>query len=139
MFNHANQPWRTQYWARHIMDTQYNTTPVGLSGNEDCGQMSAWYALSSIGLYPMNPASGDYEIGSPIFEKTTISISEEKTFSIEAEHVSDKNIYIQSATLNGVDFNKTSISHQQITQGGTLHFVMGNVPNKNWGIQTTKN
>ncbi len=137
MFNHANQPWRTQYWARHIMDTQYNTTPNGLSGNEDCGQMSAWYALSSIGLYPLNPASGDYEIGSPIFEKATINISKEKSFVIEAENVSDKNIYIQSASLNGVDFNKTSISHQQIIEGGTLHFVMGDQPNKNWG--TTNN
>ncbi|WP_341214935.1 GH92 family glycosyl hydrolase [uncultured Wocania sp.] len=134
MFNHANQPWRTQYWARYIMNTQYNTTPNGLSGNEDCGQMSAWYALSSIGLYPMNPASGDYEIGSPIFEKATIKISEDKSFVIKAEQVSDKNIYIQSATLNGETYNQTSISHKQIMQGGTLHFVMGNQPNKNWGI-----
>ena len=136
MFNHANKPWRTQYWARHIMDTQYDTTPVGLSGNEDCGQMSAWYVLSSIGIYPMNPASGDYEIGSPIFEKTTITISEEKKFIIEAEHVSNKNIYIQSATLNDEVFNQTFISHQQILDGGTLHFVMGSEPNKNWGITT---
>lgn len=134
MFNHANKPWRAQYWARHIMDTQYNTTPNGLSGNEDCGQMSAWYALSSVGLYPMNPASTEYEIGSPIFEKTTLNISEGKTFTIEAEHVSDKNIYIQSATLNGEPFNKTSISHQYILDGGSLHFVMGAQPNENWGI-----
>ncbi len=136
MFNHANKPWRTQYWARYILDTQYNTTPVGLSGNEDCGQMSAWYALSSIGLYPMNPASGDYEIGSPIFEKASIAISDDKNFVIEAEHVSDKNIYIQSATLNGEVFNQTSIAHQQLLEGGTLHFVMGSEPNKAWG--TTK-
>ncbi|QOD60473.1 GH92 family glycosyl hydrolase [Polaribacter haliotis] len=133
LFNHANQPWRTQYWARHIMDTQYNTTPNGLSGNEDCGQMSAWYALSSIGLYAMNPASGNYEIGSPIFEKATIKVSEGKTFIIEGENVSDKNIYIQSATLNGKEFNRTNISHKEILEGGTLHFVMGSQPNKNWG------
>jgi len=141
MFNDANKPWRTQYWARHIMDTQYNTTPNGLSGNEDCGQMSAWYALSSIGLYPMNPASTEYEIGSPIFEKSTINISGDNSFTIQAEKVSDKNIYIQSATLNGEAFNETSISHQTILNGGTLHFVMGNTPNKNWGINqsTTKN
>lgn len=137
MFNHANKPWRTQYWSRHIMDTQYNCTPNGLSGNEDCGQMSAWYVLSSIGLYPMNPASTQYEIGSPIFEKSTINISESKRFTIEAENVSDKNIYIQSATLNGQVFNQTSISHKTIINGGTLHFVMGNMPNKNWG--TNKN
>ncbi|GGF68532.1 alpha-1,2-mannosidase, putative [Wenyingzhuangia marina] len=133
MFNHANQPWRTQYWVRHILDTQYNTTPNGLSGNEDCGQMSAWYVFSSIGLYPMNPASGDYEIGSPIFEKSTIKLSNDKTFVIKAENVSDKNIYIQSATLNNQEFNSTSISHQQIMQGGTLEFVMGPKPNKTWG------
>jgi predicted alpha-1,2-mannosidase len=138
MFNHANKPWRTQYWARHILDTQYNTTPNGLSGNEDCGQMSAWYVFSSIGLYPMNPASGDYEIGSPIFEKSTINLQEGKTFVIEAENVSDKNIYIQSATLNGIEFNQTSISHQQITQGGILHFVMGFKPNKSWGLTIKK-
>lgn len=138
MFNHANQPWRTQYWARHIMDTQYNTTPNGLSGNEDCGQMSAWYVLSSIGLYPMNPASGEYEIGSPIFEKATINLPGNKTFVIEAEYVSNNNFYIQSATLNGKAFNKTSLSHQDILKGGTLHFVMGNKPNKNWGIRKTE-
>jgi predicted alpha-1,2-mannosidase len=137
MFNHANQPWRTQYWARQIMDTQYNTTPNGLSGNEDCGQMSAWYVLSSIGLYPMNPASAEYEIGTPIFEKATIKLSDNKTFVIEAEHVSDKNFYIQSATLNGKDFNQTRISHDDILKGGTLHFVMGDQPNKNWGVKTS--
>lgn len=134
MFNHAKQPWRTQYWVRHILDTQYNTTPNGLSGNEDCGQMSAWYVFSSIGLYPMNPASGEYEIGSPIFEKTTINLPEGKTFIIEAQNVSNKNFYIQSATLNGVPFNQTTITHQQLLQGGTLHFVMGSEPNKTWGI-----
>jgi predicted alpha-1,2-mannosidase len=137
LFNYANKPWRTQYWVRQILKTQYNTTSNGLSGNEDCGQMSAWYVLSSIGLYTMNPASENYEIGSPIFDKTTISISDEKSFIIEAEHVSNKNIYIQSATLNGKVFNQTFISHKQILNGGTLNFVMGSVPNKNWGI--TKN
>jgi predicted alpha-1,2-mannosidase len=139
MFNAANKPWRTQYWTRHILDTQYNTTPNGLSGNEDCGQMSAWYVLSSIGLYPMNPASTEYEIGSPIFEKATISVSENKTFTIEAENVSSKNIYIQSATLNGELFNQSSISHKIIWAGGTLHFVMGDTPNKSWGINENNN
>jgi predicted alpha-1,2-mannosidase len=134
MFNHAKQPWRTQYWVRHILDTQYNTTPNGLSGNEDCGQMSAWYVFSSMGLYPMNPASGEYEIGSPIFEKATINLQGGKTFVIEAENVSAKNFYIQSATLNGIEFNQTSISHKQLLQGGTLHFVMGSEPNKKWGL-----
>ncbi|WP_289660529.1 GH92 family glycosyl hydrolase [Flavobacterium panacagri] len=134
MFNHAGQPWRTQYWVRHILDTQYNTTANGLSGNEDCGQMSAWYVFSSMGLYPMNPASGEYEIGSPIFEKSTLNLPNGKTFVIEAENVSDKKFYIQSATLNGKAFNKTAISHQEMLKGGVLHFVMGAQPNKNWGL-----
>ncbi|MEP1488797.1 MAG: GH92 family glycosyl hydrolase [Algibacter sp.] len=134
LFNHAGKPWRTQYWVRQILDTQYNTTPNGLSGNEDCGQMSAWYVLSSIGLYAMNPASADYEIGSPIFEKSTITLPNGKTFTIKAEHVSDENIYIQSATLNDSLFNTTTISHKTILNGGTLHFVMGKTPNKNWGV-----
>ncbi|MEI6865428.1 GH92 family glycosyl hydrolase [Flavicella sp.] len=138
MFNDANKPWRTQYWTRHIMDTQYNTTPNGLSGNEDCGQMSAWYVLSSVGLYPMNPASTMYEIGSPIFEKSIIYISEDKAFVIEAEKVSSKNIYIQSALLNGKPFNQTSISHKTLLKGGILHFVMGDLPNKSWGINRNK-
>ncbi|TDX09891.1 GH92 family glycosyl hydrolase [Flavobacterium sp. S87F.05.LMB.W.Kidney.N] len=134
MFNHAGQPWRTQYWVRHILDTQYNTTANGLSGNEDCGQMSAWYVFSSMGLYPMNPASGEYEIGSPIFEKSTLNLPNGKTFVIEAENVANKNFYIQSATLNGKAFNKTAISHQEMLQGGVLHFTMGAQPNKNWGL-----
>jgi len=134
LFNYANKPWRTQYWVREILDTQYNTLSTGLSGNEDCGQMSAWYILSSIGFYSVNPASGNYEIGSPIFKKTTITLSEEKSFIIEAANVSDKNKYIQSAMLNGNVFNKTTISHQQIIAGGTLHFVMGSLPNKKWGV-----
>ncbi|WJS93915.1 GH92 family glycosyl hydrolase [Flavobacterium johnsoniae] len=134
MFNHAKQPWRTQYWVRHILDTQYNTTANGLSGNEDCGQMSAWYVFSSMGLYPMNPASGEYEIGSPIFEKSTLNLPNGKTFVIEAENVSKQNFYIQSATLNGKAFNKTAISHQEMLNGGVLHFVMGAQPNKNWGL-----
>jgi len=134
MYNFANKPWKTQYWVREILKTQYNITPDGLSGNEDCGQMSAWYVFSAMGFYPFNPASGEYQIGSPIFEKTTIKVSDNKHFTIIANNVSDENMYIQSATLNGKEFNKTSISHKQILQGGTLQFVMGNTPNKNWGI-----
>jgi len=134
MYNFANKPWKTQYWVREILKTQYNTTPDGLSGNEDCGQMSAWYVFSSMGLYPYSPASGEYQIGSPLFKTSTIKISEDISFTIKAENVSDENMYIQSATLNGKEFNTTSISHKQIMQGGTLQFVMGNTPNKNWGI-----
>ena len=134
MFNFAKKPWRTQYWVREILKTQYFATPDGLSGNEDCGQMSAWYVFSAMGLYPYNPVSGEYQIASPLFEKSTIKMSNNTIFTIIANNTSDKNIYIQSATLNGKKFNKTSISHKEMQQGGILHFKMGSTPNKKWGI-----
>ena len=135
LFNYANKPWRTQYWVREILKTQYNNTPDGLSGNEDCGQMSAWYVLSAIGLYAVDPASGEYQIGSPVFTKTTLKLADNKIFTIIAEKTSDENRYIQSATLNGNKFNRTSITHSELIKGGTLHFKMGKTPNKNWGTQ----
>jgi predicted alpha-1,2-mannosidase len=134
MFNKAEVPWRTQYWAREILNTQYSTQPDGLSGNEDCGQMSAWYVMSAMGIYPMNPASGEYEIGSPLFEKTTIRLPGEKVFVINAPNTSDKNRYVQSVTLNGESLQRTYIGHDEIMAGGTLEFEMGPEPNKNWGI-----
>ncbi len=135
MFNSAGKPWKTQYWVREIMKTQYKATADGLSGNEDCGQMSAWYVLSAMGLYPMNPASGIYQIGSPLFESSIIPLQQGKTFEIKAKGVSDKNKYIQSATLNGKTFNRTTLKHQDIIKGGVLEFVMGNEPNKSWAVE----
>ena len=134
MYNYAKKPWRTQFWVREILKTQYNVTPDGLSGNEDCGQMSAWYVFSALGLYPFSPASQVYQIGSPIFTKSTIKVSASKSFIIEAENTSDENIYIQSAMLNGKEFNRTYLTHNELMQGGLLQFKMGNIPNKNWGI-----
>ena len=134
MYAYAGEQYKIPKNVRYITNNLYSDQPDGLSGNEDCGQMSAWYVFSSMGLYSMNPVSGNYEIGSPLFEKTTLSISDEIFFIIEAEHVSEKNIYIQSATLNGSNYNKTFISHKQILKGGTLKFVMGPEPNKNWGV-----
>ena len=134
LFNKAGKPWRTQYYVHEILNTQYNTTPNGLSGNEDAGQMSAWYVLSSMGLYPFSPASAAYEIGTPIFERSTINLKDGGTFVITAKNVSPENFYIQSAKLNGEEFNTTTISHEQILAGGTLEFVMGSEPNKNWGV-----
>ena len=134
MFNFANKPWRTQYWVRQILKTQYFVTPEGLSGNEDCGQMSAWYVFSAMGLYPYNPVSGEYQIASPIFDKSIIKMPNNTIFTIIADNTSDENIYIQSATLNGKEFNRTSITHKEMLEGGTLHFKMGSIPNKNWGI-----
>lgn len=134
MFNKAKKSWKTQYWVREIMDTQYSTQPNGLSGNEDCGQMSAWYVLSSLGFYPMNPASGEYELGSPLFEKATIAVSDSKQFVITAANTSSINKYIQSVKLNGKSLQRTYITHEEIMAGGTLEFDMGPDPNKEWGV-----
>jgi predicted alpha-1,2-mannosidase len=133
LFNKSEQPWRTQFWVREILNTQYSTQPDGLSGNEDAGQMSAWYVFSSIGLYPFNPASASYEIGSPLFEESRLELQNGNSFLIKAINVSEKNKYIQSATLDGKEFNSTSISHKKILEGGQLIFIMGDQPNKEWG------
>ena len=131
MFNKAGQPWRTQYWVRKILDTQYSTLPNGLSGNEDAGQMSAWYVMSSLGIYPMNPASSQYEIGSPVFDEATIKTSNNAEFTIIVANNSDKNFYIQSAKLNNKELNRTYITHQELIAGGKLELEMGAEPNKN--------
>lgn len=133
LFNKAGQPWKTQYWVRQILDSQYSTQPEGLSGNEDCGQMSAWYVFSAIGLYPFDPVSTNYEIGSPIFDKTVIRVNEQKTFTISALNNSPENMYIQNAKLNGQSLNKTFIDHETLMAGGILELEMGPQPNKNWG------
>ncbi len=134
LFNKAKKPWKTQYWVREILNSQYSTQPDGLSGNEDCGQMSAWYVFSSLGFYPMNPASGQYELGSPLFEKATIKISEANDFIISAKNTSSINKYVQSVKLNGKSLQRTYITHDEIMAGGSLEFEMGSDPNKNWGI-----
>ena len=125
LFNKAGQPWRTQYWTREILTTQYSTKPDGISGNEDAGQISAWYVLASLGIYSFNPASGDYEITAPLFGESKINLPNGKTFTIKANGVSAENKYIQSTTLNGEPYNKTSISHATILEGGELVFEMG--------------
>ncbi|UJH66352.1 GH92 family glycosyl hydrolase [Allomuricauda sp. SCSIO 65647] len=130
MFNKADKPWKTQYWVREILDTQYSTRPDGLSGNEDCGQMSAWYVFSSLGLYPMNPASGEYELGSPVFEKATIALPDGKSLVVKAEETSSINRYIQSVKLNGKPLERTYITHDELMAGGTLEFEMGKNPLK---------
>jgi predicted alpha-1,2-mannosidase len=132
LFNEAGAAWKTQYWVNQILKSQYSATPEGLSGNEDCGQMSAWYIWSSIGLYPVNPASGVYQLGSPLLDKSVIHVSENTSFSIIANQVSDKNIYIQSATLNGKILNRTYITHREIISGGSLELQMGDQPDKSW-------
>lgn len=129
-YNYAGQPWKTQALVRQIIDSLYTNQPDGYSGNEDCGQMSAWYVFSSLGFYPVNPASGVYVIGSPKVEEATLNLNGNVQFKIMAENNSPENIYIQSATLNGAELTRSYITHQELMAGGELIFIMGNQPNK---------
>lgn len=130
LYNYAGMPWKTQEKVTEICHSQYNTSPSGLCGNEDCGQMSAWYVFSAMGFYPVNPASGIYVIGSPLLEEVNIAIREDLSFKIQANQLSSENIYIQSASLNGQPLERSYILHDEIMNGGVLTFEMGPAPNK---------
>jgi predicted alpha-1,2-mannosidase len=133
LYAYAGQQWKTAEKVREICTTMYHDQPDGLCGNEDCGQMSAWYVLSSMGFYPVNPSNGAYVFGSPLFNEVIIDLPEKKTFTIITKNNSDENIYIQSAELNGEPYEKTFITHDAIMNGGTLTFLMGNEPNPEFG------
>lgn len=141
LFNYSGKPWLTQYWAREIMDKYYGITPAdGWLGDEDQGQMGAWFVMSAIGLFEMNGGASvkpHYEIGSPLFEKVTIHLDENYypggTFVVKANNTSKENRYIQSATLNGDKLIKPWFYHEELIKGGVLELEMGNRPNKKWG------
>ena len=132
LFNYAREPWKTQFFVREIMATQYDNTIDGIAGNEDCGQMSAWYVLSAMGFYPVNPCGGVYAIGSPVVDRAVIDAGDGKVFTILVQKQSPENRYIQSAALNGRPLDKSWIRHEDILKGGTLVFRMGGKPNKGW-------
>ena len=120
----AGRPSRTQELIREIFDTQYHPTVDGLCGNDDCGQMSAWYMLSAMGFYPVNPVSGEYVFGAPQMPKITVHLQNGKTFTVVADGLSERNKYVDYITLNGKRYGKLSISHSDIMRGGTLVFKM---------------
>jgi predicted alpha-1,2-mannosidase len=133
LYNHCGAPWKTQERVRMIMKKMYHPTPDGLSGNDDCGQMSAWYIFSALGFYPMAPGSDRYELGSPAVRHAVIrvgNIAAEKFFTIIAENQNDKNVYVQKVTLNGQTLKRTWITHDEIMNGGTLTFTMGSRPRR---------
>jgi predicted alpha-1,2-mannosidase len=134
LYNYAGQPWKSQKYVAEVLNNFYNTSFSGLTGNEDCGQMSAWYIFSAIGFYPVNPDNGVYVIGSPTLASAKINLDNGKIFEVKAKNASKENIYIQSAKLNGVPYTKTYITQNDIVKGGILEFVMGKNPNKQWGI-----
>jgi putative alpha-1,2-mannosidase len=114
------------------MNNLFDNTPEGICGNEDCGQMSAWYIFSSLGFYPVCPGSLEYIFGTPKLNKAIIKVGEDITFTVRANNLSTTNYYIQSVTLNGKKWNKSFIRHEDIMNGGELIFEMGSEPNKNW-------
>lgn len=130
LYAFVGQPWKTAEKVRRIMTTLYSDRPDGLCGNEDCGQMSAWYVFSAMGFYPVHPANGVYVLGSPAVQRATIQTVGQKPFTMEAANNSERNIYIQSVRYNGVPYTKGYITHQMIVNGGSLILEMGPTPNK---------
>ncbi|NDP21626.1 MAG: glycoside hydrolase family 92 protein [Paludibacter sp.] len=130
LYQFVDQGYKTAEKVRQVLTEMYKPKPDGLCGNDDCGQMSAWYIFSALGFYPVNPANGEYVFGSPLVDKAVIKLSNNKTFTIIAKNNSTKNIYIQSKTLNGKPYNEIFIRHQDIMNGGELIFEMGNRPLK---------
>jgi predicted alpha-1,2-mannosidase len=137
MFNRLGAPWLTQKWVRDVCQRAYHNTVEGLVGDEDVGQMSAWYVLAASGIHPVCPGDNRYEICSPVFNKITFRLDPKyanaKSFSITAHNNSEKNTYIQSAKLNGKPYNKSWITHDDVISGSTLELQMGPEPNKQWG------
>lgn len=133
LYDYAGSPWKAQQHLRETMDLLYTPNPDGLCGDEDNGQMSAWYVFSAMGFYPVAPGTGQYAIGSPLFNKITLTLENGNKFVVEANNNSHENIYIKSAQLNNKDYDKNYITHQNILDGGVLHFEMSNVPNKTRG------
>jgi predicted alpha-1,2-mannosidase len=130
LYDYSGQPWKTQAKVREIAAAEYANLPSGIDGDDDCGQMSAWYLFTALGFYPVNPASGDYMLGSPIFTKMTLKLANGNRFTVLAENNSEKNLYIQSATLNGKQLKIPVIRYDDIEAGASLKLVMGPSPSK---------
>ncbi|WP_299127431.1 GH92 family glycosyl hydrolase [uncultured Winogradskyella sp.] len=135
LYNFVNKPHKTQEKVHQILTELYKNEPNGISGNEDCGQMSAWYVLSAMGFYPVTPGSNTYIIGTPLFDKVTINLENKNQFNILAHNLSDTNIYIDNVKLNGKDLDVTYLKHEAIMAGGTLEFYMTDKP-AIWGSKT---
>ena len=130
LYNWTNQPWKTQERVRMILKNQYHDTPDGLGGNDDCGQMSAWFLFSSLGFYPVAPASDQYQLGSPAIKSAILKLENGKTLTIIAENQSDKNVYVRKVEINGKAINRSYITHSEIMNGGKIVFTMSDQPNK---------
>ncbi|WP_066800539.1 GH92 family glycosyl hydrolase [Sphingomonas soli] len=132
LYNYAGQPWRTQERLKQIVESQYQPTPQGLSGNDDLGQMSAWFVFTTLGFYPVAPGSNEYAIGRPFLDKAVLNLPNGKRFSVVAEGLSDANPYIGAVTLNGRPLPRSYIRHDEVAAGGELRFTMQAKPNRKW-------
>lgn len=133
LYAHAGQPWRTQARLTRIMDTQYAPRPDGLAGNDDLGQMSAWYVFTALGFYPVTPGSNEYIIGRPFLPRASLNLPNGKRFAIVADGLDDAHPYIGAATLNGKPLERAFLRHEEILAGGELRFTMQAEPNREWG------
>ncbi len=124
LYNWTDSAWKTQERVRMILKNQYKAAPDGLGGNDDCGQMSAWFLFSSLGFYPVAPASDEYQIGSPAIKTAVLKLENGKTLKIEAANQSDKNVYVQKVEINGKAINRNFITHSEIMNGGNIKFYM---------------
>jgi len=134
MYNYSGQPWKSQQIVRQIIREDYHEGVGGLSGNEDSGQMSAWLVFAAMGFYPVSPSVPEYALVSPMFEEVKLNLNNGKSFVIQADGANDDNLYIHQATLNGESFGKAYLTHEQITNNGTLTLTLENKPNKDWAI-----
>lgn len=135
LYNNIRRPWKTQKLIREILTHYFTAEPSGLCGNDDCGQLSAWYIFGAMGFYPVAPGNTDYNITSPLFKKVTMNLPNGKKFVVRTENNSDENYYIQKIKLNGKDYKKTYINHSDIMSGGEIVFLLGNKPNMNFGVK----
>ena len=132
----TSQPWKTQFWTREIVDRMYRNDINGLGGNDDCGQMSAWYMFTVMGFYPVCPGTDQYVLGAPYFPYLKLHLPNGKTLEIKAPGVSDSRRYVQSLTINGKKYEKLYVTHADLLEGGVWEFKMGASPNKKRGQKT---
>jgi predicted alpha-1,2-mannosidase len=128
LYNWTDDAWKTQERVRMILKNQYQPAPDGLGGNDDCGQMSAWYLFSALGFYPVAPASDQYALGSPAIKTAVLKLENGKTLTIEAQNQSDKNVYVQKVVVNGQTLSRNHLTHAEIMNGGKITFFMSDKP-----------
>ena len=135
LYNYAGQPWKAQYWLRQVMDRMYTPGPDGYCGDEDNGQTSAWYVFSALGFYPVCPGTDEYVVGAPLFKKATLHLENGNSLIIHATDNNKKNMYIQTMNLNGTEYKKNYLRHEDLLKGGNINFQMGSQPNLNRGTE----